>query len=107
MDTTGFEAALVKDGYKDIETKALRSDYRAREHSHPFDVRALVLAGEITLTWNGDARKASGTRNAATSAPSTAVACAAPHAILGSVHQAQAAANSDNDHVQYSNDPGC
>ena len=56
MDTTGFEAALVKDGYKDIETKALRSDYRAREHSHPFDVRALVLAGEITLTWNGAAR---------------------------------------------------
>jgi quercetin dioxygenase-like cupin family protein len=56
MDTTGFEAALVKDGYKDIETKALRSDYRAREHSHPFDVRALVLAGEITLAWNGTAR---------------------------------------------------
>ena len=53
MDTTGFEAALVKDGYKDIETKALRGDYRAREHSHPFDVRALVLAGEITLAWNG------------------------------------------------------
>ena len=25
MDTTGFEAALVQDGYKDIETKALRT----------------------------------------------------------------------------------
>jgi len=56
MDTTRFEAGLVEDGYRDIETKALRSDYRAREHSHDFDVRALVLAGEITLTWKrGDA----------------------------------------------------
>jgi quercetin dioxygenase-like cupin family protein len=56
MDTRGFEAALVQDGYRDIETKTLRGDYRAREHSHAFDVRALVLAGEITLTWNGAAR---------------------------------------------------
>jgi uncharacterized cupin superfamily protein len=56
MDTIGFEATLVKDGYRDIETKALRGDYRAGEHSHAFEVRALVLAGEITLTWNGAAR---------------------------------------------------
>ena len=56
MDTTRFEVGLVEDGYRDIETKALRSDYRAREHSHDFDVRAMVLAGEITLTWNGATR---------------------------------------------------
>ena len=56
MDTTPFEAALVQDGYRDIETKALLGTYRAGAHSHAFDVRALVLAGEITLTWNGATR---------------------------------------------------
>jgi uncharacterized cupin superfamily protein len=56
MDRTAFEAALVQDGYGDIETKALLCTYRAGAHAHPFDVRALVLAGEITLTVNGAAR---------------------------------------------------
>ena len=56
MDTTGFEAALVEEGYRDVETKALAGSYRAGDHSHPYDVRALVLAGEITLTVNGAAR---------------------------------------------------
>jgi quercetin dioxygenase-like cupin family protein len=56
METKTFEATLAEQGYRDVETKALQSTYRAREHSHPFDVRALVLEGEITLTVNGDAR---------------------------------------------------
>jgi len=56
MDTTGFEAALVKEGYRDIETKGLPGGYQAGDHSHAYDARALVLAGEITLTWNGAAR---------------------------------------------------
>ena len=56
MEAKAFEAALVERGYREIETKALPSTYRAREHSHGFDVRALVLDGEITLTVNGGAR---------------------------------------------------
>jgi quercetin dioxygenase-like cupin family protein len=56
METKAFEATLVEQGYRDVETKTLPSTYRAREHSHAFDVRALVLDGEITLTVNGDAR---------------------------------------------------
>lgn len=56
METKTFEVTLAEQGFRDVETKALQSTYRAREHSHPFDVRALVLDGEITLTVNGDAR---------------------------------------------------
>ena len=56
METKAFEATLAEQGYRDVETKALPSTYRAREHSHAFDVRALVLDGEITLAVNGDAR---------------------------------------------------
>ena len=55
METEEFEAALVEQGYRDIETKSLLATYRAKEHSHSFDVRALVLAGEITLTVDGRA----------------------------------------------------
>ena len=53
METKEFEAALVEQGYRDIETKSLLATYRAKEHSHSFDVRAFVLAGEITLTVDG------------------------------------------------------
>jgi quercetin dioxygenase-like cupin family protein len=56
METKAFESTLAAEGYRDVETKALPSTYRAREHSHAFDVRALVLDGEITLTVNGDTR---------------------------------------------------
>ena len=40
MDTTGFEAALVQDGYEDIETKALRGDYRAGSARAPLSTCA-------------------------------------------------------------------
>src|SRR4029077_4437698 len=56
MDAKAFEAGLTRDGYQRIETKELPRDYRAASHAHDFDVRALVLAGEITLTWNGGSR---------------------------------------------------
>ena len=56
METKAFEATLAEQGYREVERRALPSTYRAREHSHPFDVRALVLDGDITLTVNGDAR---------------------------------------------------
>ena len=55
METKKFEAALVEQGYRDIETKSLLATYRAKDHSHSFDVRALVLAGEITPTVDGSA----------------------------------------------------
>ena len=56
MDAKAFEAGLTADGYQRIETKELPRGYQAAAHAHDFDVRALVLTGEITLTWNGAAR---------------------------------------------------
>ncbi len=50
-----FAAALLADGFDAGETKSLPADRTVPEHQHPFDVRALVLAGEITLTVAGQA----------------------------------------------------
>ncbi len=55
IPTETFAAALRTDGFGDGETKALTPGRMVPEHQHPFDVRALVLAGEITLTVEGRA----------------------------------------------------
>ena len=54
MKTTDFEAGLRADGYLDIETKRMQADCNNAEHSHPFDVRALVLDGSATIGCAGD-----------------------------------------------------
>ena len=56
MDVPGFTSSLERDGYQNIETRERTPNDRTPDHSHPYDVRALVLAGEITLTWNGMTR---------------------------------------------------
>ena len=48
-----FEAALRRDGF-DIGHRTLPAGAIVSEHAHPFDVRALVLDGEITLTIAGE-----------------------------------------------------
>jgi quercetin dioxygenase-like cupin family protein len=53
VKTQTFEDDLERDGFIDIETKTVESNKCVGEHSHPFDVRAKVLAGEITLTFAG------------------------------------------------------
>ncbi|UPY35294.1 cupin domain-containing protein [Sediminicoccus sp. KRV36] len=55
MTPTEFEAALLRDGFS-AETRAIEPDRVTPEHSHPFDVRALVLEGEITLSSAGGSR---------------------------------------------------
>lgn len=49
MTPSEFEAALLRDGYT-ADTRALPPGHATPEHTHPFDVRAMVLEGEITLT---------------------------------------------------------
>jgi len=51
-----FEDDLKRDGFVEIETKSAESNKHVGDHSHPFDVRAKVLAGEITLTCAGVSR---------------------------------------------------
>jgi quercetin dioxygenase-like cupin family protein len=55
MDATQFEATLRQDGFTEVDTRSLPPGGAVPEHAHPFDVRALVLEGEITLTVDGQA----------------------------------------------------
>lgn len=53
MDRQAFEADLRKDGYDEILTSTTPGAKFNAEHAHPFDVKAMVLDGAITLGWNG------------------------------------------------------
>ena len=56
MNATEFETGLQQDGFKDIETKTVHAHVATKPHRHDFSVRALVLAGDITLTYEGRSR---------------------------------------------------
>ena len=56
MDATRFESELRNEGFQEVLTKSLDAGTHNEEHHHPFEVKALVLEGEITLTVAGDAR---------------------------------------------------
>lgn len=56
MDPASFEARLKREGYPEIRTNALPPHRHNPEHTHDFDVLALVLEGDITLTIEGRAR---------------------------------------------------
>ena len=55
MDRQTFEAELKRDGY-DIQTNTTPGVKVNPEHSHPFDVRAMVVQGALTLTRDGTSR---------------------------------------------------
>ena len=55
-DAKSFEARLRSEGFPEIRTNQLAPSWHNAEHSHAFDVLALVLDGEITLTVDGKAR---------------------------------------------------
>ena len=57
IDEKSFEARLRSEGFPEIRTNQLAPSCHNDEHSHPFDVLALVLDGEITLTVDGKARR--------------------------------------------------
>jgi len=53
MDTSAFEAALKADGFAQVEKKSVAANVVNSAHTHPFDVRILVLEGEMTVTTEG------------------------------------------------------
>ncbi len=55
MDQVQFEAELKRDGYE-VMTNTTTAAKVNPEHSHPFDVRAMVVQGALTLTRDGKAR---------------------------------------------------
>lgn len=56
VDTTAFEAGLARDGYENAGIKTLEAGCHNDAHAHDFAVRAMVVEGGITLTFNGEAR---------------------------------------------------
>jgi quercetin dioxygenase-like cupin family protein len=52
MDQQAFETELERDGY-DVMTNTTPGAKVNPEHSHPFDVRALVVKGALTLNRDG------------------------------------------------------
>ena len=52
MDQKIFEDELKRDGY-DVMTNTTPGAKVNPEHSHPFDVKALVLKGAMSLTRDG------------------------------------------------------
>ncbi len=54
MDRAQFEAECKRDGYE-IMTNTTTGAKVNPEHSHPFDVRAMVMQGALTLTREGKA----------------------------------------------------
>jgi len=52
MDTQSFKADLERDGYE-VATSTTPGAKVNPEHSHPYDVRAMVLKGAITLNYEG------------------------------------------------------
>jgi quercetin dioxygenase-like cupin family protein len=53
MKDQHFELALRRDGFDEVLRNRMPPGTVVAEHAHPFDVRALVLEGEITLTLEG------------------------------------------------------
>ena len=55
MDQKVFEADLKKEGYE-VMTNTTPGAKVNPEHSHPFDVKAMVLKGAMTLNRDGGSR---------------------------------------------------
>ena len=55
IDRVTFESELKRDGY-DVAVSSTPGAKVNPPHSHPFDVRALVLKGAVTLTVGGASR---------------------------------------------------
>lgn len=55
MNRETFEAELKRDGYE-IATNTTVGPKTNPEHSHPFDVRVMVVQGALTLTSAGATR---------------------------------------------------
>ena len=53
VNNEDFESVLRRDGFDDVRRSQIPAGTVIAEHAHPFDVRALVLNGEITLTVEG------------------------------------------------------
>jgi quercetin dioxygenase-like cupin family protein len=56
MDRAAFEAGLARDGFENAGVKEMPPHCHNDAHAHDFEVRALVLEGDIRLTYNGQTK---------------------------------------------------
>jgi quercetin dioxygenase-like cupin family protein len=56
MDRDTFEAELRAAGYADIVARDMEAGKFNAEHTHEFDARGLITAGEFTLTCGSQPR---------------------------------------------------
>ena len=55
MDIEDFKAGLRADGFGEPVERALPATADNGEHTHPFEVRALVTEGSLTMRWDDKA----------------------------------------------------
>jgi quercetin dioxygenase-like cupin family protein len=56
MDQTAFRSELARDGFDEVDTRSMEPNLYNPPHSHPFEVRALMITGELTLGWDDQQR---------------------------------------------------
>lgn len=56
QDLVAFEADLEQRGFVEIQTREIPGHTHNTEHAHPFEVRALMLDGELSLSCDGQTR---------------------------------------------------
>jgi uncharacterized cupin superfamily protein len=50
MDQAKFEERLRREGFGEVATGRIEANVHRAEHSHDYDVLAMVLDGDITMT---------------------------------------------------------
>lgn len=53
LTTADFEAQLADEGFGPPEVRDIAAGTHNDTHAHPFEVKALMLDGELTLSCNG------------------------------------------------------
>jgi len=53
MQRAEFESALRGEGFSEIIEKTAQPNFEAKPHTHPWDVRILVLEGQMTVVKEG------------------------------------------------------
>ena len=56
MDTTEFTRELEQLGFDEVLTRTWAANQFVDTHTHPFEVRALMLDGELVLGCDGESR---------------------------------------------------
>jgi quercetin dioxygenase-like cupin family protein len=51
MDIESFKAELTSTGYQEVLEKTYAPNQFMEKHKHPFRARAVVTAGEMTISW--------------------------------------------------------